>query len=118
MEAGEREFRFLLFETIRPGDRAHAQSAFKNEPLTHLNTVLQILRQAAETDHLELPRWVFRPKAIQTHLHLSDGHLVVLGVTDRRCLEHFHLNQAVIHVRCAAEGSILPHTCWRGQPHA
>ena len=117
MEAGESEFRFLLFEAIGPGDRAHAQPALKNEPLSHLNTVLQILRQAAKTNHLELTRGIFRPEAIQTHLHLSDRHLVVLGVTDRRCLKHFHLNQAVIHVRCAVERPILPHTCWRGQPN-
>ena len=117
MQSREREFGFLLFQAIGPGGGIHPQAPLQDQPLAHLNPVLKILGKVAETHHLELTRRVFRAKTIHPHLHLSDGHLVVLGVSDRWCLEHFHLKQAVIHVRCAAGAPMLPHTRWSGQPH-
>lgn len=113
----EGEFHLLLLEAIGTGHGVHAQPALDHQALAHLNPVLQILGQVAEPHHLHLSRGVIGAEPIHPHLHLGDGHLVVLGVADCRSLKHLHLKQAVIHVLCASGATILSHTSRRNQPH-
>ena len=117
MHAREGEFGFLLLDAIGARHGVHAQAAFEHQALTHLHAALQVLSQAAKTHHLELARGVFRAQTIDPHRHLSNRHLVVLGVTDRGRPQHFHLKQAVIHVDRGVVAPILTHASQWSQCH-
>ena len=105
MQARERELSPLLFHTVLAGHGVHAQAAFHHQALAHLNPVLQILREAAPAHHLQLPRRIVRPKAVELHRHLRHRSLVVLGVAHLGRLQHLHLQQAMVHGRNRGQGA-------------
>ena len=99
MKAGECEFGPFLLHAIRAAHGVHPKSPFQHQALAHLNPVLQILGQAAPAHHPDLARGVIWTQPIEPDGHLGHGGLVVLGVANLGCLQHLHLQQAVIHAR-------------------
>jgi hypothetical protein len=97
MEAGKSEFGLLFLQSVLPRHRADAHPALKHEPLARLDPVLEILGEIAPPHHLQLPRWIIGPQAIEANDHLRHRRLVVLGVADLGSLQNLHLEQAVIH---------------------
>ena len=104
MHPGQREFGPFFLHAVLPGHRVHAQTTLKHQTLTDLNLALQLLSQIAPAHHLEFSGGITIPQRIEAHGHLSDRSLVVLGVTNRRCVDHLHFQHAVVHE---------PH-CFRG----
>ena len=99
MQPGEGEFSPLLFCAVLPGNSVHAQSPFDHQSLPDLHPVLQILGKVAPADNLQLATGIISAKCIETHLHLGDWGLIVLGVTQGGSLKNIHLKYAVIHPR-------------------
>lgn len=109
MEPGQGEFSLLFLHSILSRHRADAHPSLEHEPLSGLNAVLKILSQIAPAHHLELPRGIIGPQAIEAHDHLGHRCLVVLGVADLGSFQHLHLYQAVIHAHRTIGAPILMH---------
>ena len=97
MHPGQGEFRPLLLHPVLPGHRVHAQASLEHQPLADLHLALQFLGQIAPAHHLQFAGGVTIPQRIEPHGHLPDRGLVVLGVANRRCINHLHFQHAVVH---------------------
>ena len=97
VHARQGEFRTLLFHPVLARNGVHPQATFQHQPLAHLNAVLKFLGQISPSHHLEFTRLIALPKRVEPNLHLGDGGLVVLGVTNRRGVDHLHFQHAVVH---------------------
>jgi hypothetical protein len=118
MDPGQGELHLFFFDAVLASHGVHPQPPLHHQALAHLHAVLQVLGQAAEAHHLELPSRILRPQTLQPHIHFGDRRLVVLGVTDLWGLEHFHLEQAVVHGWVTAGAPIFPHPGTGDQHHA
>ena len=105
MEAREGEFGPLLLHSVLAGHGVHAQAAFQDQALAHLDPVLQVLGQAAPAHHLQLAGGIIRTQPLNLHGHLGHGGLVVLGVTHLGCFDHLHLQQALVHGSGVRQGA-------------
>ena len=97
MQPREGELSSLLFGAVLTGNRVHAQSAFNHEPLSYLHAILEVLGKVAPSDDLQLPLGVIRSEGIERHVHLCNGRLIVLGVSQGGSLKDIHLEHAVVH---------------------
>ena len=97
MQPREGELSFFLFGAVLTGNRVHTQSAFNDESLPYLHSVLKVLSEVAPSDHLQLPLGVIGTKRIEGDVHLGNGRLVVLGVSQGGSLKDIHLEHAVVH---------------------
>ncbi len=97
MQPREGELRSLLFGAVLTGNRVHAQSAFNHETLTDLHAILKVLGEVPPSDNLQLPLGVVLSKGIEGHVHLCNGRLIVLGVSQGGSLKDIHLEHAVVH---------------------
>jgi hypothetical protein len=97
MEPRQGELGPLLLDPVLPGDGVHAQPPLEDKPLTHLNSVLQVLGKISPAHHLQLARGIIGPQPLDLHGHFGHRRLVVLGVTHLGRLQDLHLQQAVIH---------------------
>ena len=97
MQPRKGELSFFLFRAVLPGNRIHTQSAFNDETLPDLHSVLKVLGKVAPPHHFQLPFGVIGPEGIEGHVHLSNGRLIVLGVSQVGSLKDIHLEHAVVH---------------------
>lgn len=97
MQPGEGELSSLLFGAVLTGNCVHAQSALNHEPLPDLHAILKVLGEVAPSDDLQLPLRVIGSEGIEGHVHLSNGRLIVLGVSQGGSLKDIHLEHAVVH---------------------
>ena len=97
MQAREGELSSLFFGAVLTWNRVHAQSALNDQTLPHLQAILKILGKVAPTNHLQLPLGVIGPEGIEGHVHLCNGRLIVLGVSQGGSLKDIHLEHAVVH---------------------
>ena len=97
MQAGEGELSSLLFGAVLTGNRVHAQSAFNDKTLPYLHAILKVLGEVAPSDDLQLPLGVIGSKGIEANIHLCNGCLIVLGVSQGGSLKDIHLEHAVVH---------------------
>ena len=97
MQAREGELSLFLFGAVLTGNRVHTQSAFNQKTLPYLHAVLKVLSEVAPSDHLQLPLGVIGSERIEGDVHLGNGRLVVLGVSQGGSLKDIHLEHAVVH---------------------
>ena len=97
MQAREGELSSLFFGAVLTGNRVHAQSALNHQTLPHLHAILEVLGKVAPSDDLQLPLGVIRSEGIERHVHLCNGRLIVLGVSQGGSLKDIHLEHAVVH---------------------
>jgi hypothetical protein len=97
MQSREGELSFFLFGAVLTGNRVHTQSAFNDESLPYLHSVLKVLSEVAPSDHLQLTLGIIGSESIEGHVHLGNGCLIVLGVSQGGSLKDIHLEHAVVH---------------------
>lgn len=97
MQPREGELSFFLFGAVLTRNRVHTQSALNDETLPDLHAVLKVLGEVAPSDHLQLPLGVIGSERIEGHVHLCNGRLIVLGVSQGGSLKDIHLEHAVVH---------------------
>lgn len=97
MESREGELSSLLFGAVLTRNRVHSQSALNQETLPYLHAILKVLGKIAPSHHLQLPLGIIRSEGIKRNVHLSNGRLVVLGVSQGGSLKDIHLEHAVVH---------------------
>ena len=97
MEAGQSELGTFFLHAIAARNGVHAQTPFNQKPLAHLNAILQLLSQVAPAHHLQLARRISIAQGIEPNRHLGNGGLIVLGVPNRRCVDHLDLEHAMVH---------------------
>ena len=97
MKPSQGEFSPFFLHAIAPGHGVHPQPAFDQQPLPGLHTVLQLLGQVAPAHHFQFTWRITLAKGVKAHGHLRNGSLVVLGVSNRRCVDHLHFEHAMVH---------------------
>ena len=97
MQPREGELSFFLFGAVLTGNSVHTQSAFNDESLPYLHSVLKVLSEVAPSDHLQLTLGIIGSESIEGHVHLGNGCLIVLGVSQGGSLKDIHLEHAVVH---------------------
>ena len=97
MQARQGEFRTLLLHPIATGHGVHPQPSLDQQSLTHLHSVLQVLGEISPANDLELSGRITIAKRVESHRHLGDRGLIVLGVPNRRSVDYLHFQHAVVH---------------------
>ena len=97
MEAGQGELGPFLLHAVAAWNGVHAQTPFNKKPLAHLNAILQLLSQVAPAHHLQFAWRISIAQGIESHRHLGNGGLIVLGVSNRRRVDHLDLEHAMVH---------------------
>ena len=97
MQPREGELSSLLFGAVLTGNRVHAQSALNDKTLPYLHAILKVLGEVAPSDDLQLTLGVIGSKGIEANIHLCNGCLIVLGVSQGGSLKDIHLEHAVVH---------------------
>ena len=97
MEAGQGELGPFLLHAVAAWNGVHAQTPFNEKPLAHLNAILQLLSQVAPAHHFQFVWRISIAQGIEPHRHLGNGGLIVLGVPNRRRVDHLDLEHALVH---------------------
>ncbi len=97
MQARQGEFSTLFLDPVLTGDGVHPQPPLDHQALSDLDTVLKVLRKTSPADNLQLARRIIGAKTIELNSHLRHRSLVVLGVAHLGRLQHFNLQQAMVH---------------------
>ena len=97
MKASQSELGTFFLHAIAAWNGVHAQTPFNQQPLAHLNAILQLLSQVAPAHHLQFAGGISIAQGIEPHRHLGNGGLIVLGVSNRRRVDHLDLEHAMVH---------------------
>lgn len=97
MEAGQSELGTFFLHAVAAWNGVHAQTPFNQKPLAHLNPILQVLGQIAPAHNLQFAGRISIAQGIEPHRHLGNGGLIVLGVPNRRRVDHLDLEHAMVH---------------------
>ena len=97
MKTGESELSSFLFGSVLTRDRVHSESPFDQQTLPDLHTILKVLCEVPPSDHLQKTFGVVGSESIEGDIHLRDGSLIVLGITESGSLKDIHLEHAVVH---------------------
>ena len=97
MQPREGELSSLLFSAVLTGNRVHTQPALNHQTLPYLHAILEVLGEVAPSDNLQLTLGVIGAESIEGHVHLCNGSLIVLGVSQGGSLKDIHLEHAVVH---------------------
>lgn len=97
MKTGEGELSSFLLGSVLARHRVHPEAPFNQKTLANLDPILEVLREVAPSHHLQHSFGVIGSEGIEGDVHLRNGSLIVLGVTQGGSLKDIYLEHAVVH---------------------